>query len=426
MSLNPSASRGGFPTVTPSSISPPDPSTAFARFAQCVIREPRHVALLAGAAEGFEERAVRLGAERGFAFTVDEVRGAVQAARRAWVERNVPALAPAALDELGADAAAALRGWTPVHVGFSVSGPFVEWCWLDGVELTEPFFEQTLTRALRDPARLVFRRRTSLAALENLGREASGPAPDGFVFHLSRCGSTLTAQILAALPATRVLSEPPPLDQVLSLPRRFAGIPRALQLAWMRGMVRALAGTAAADRRCFFKLDSWHVLDLPLFREAFPETPWIFLYRDPVEVMVSQQRQRGTQMVPGIVDPQWFGFDPAAVAAMSLDEYCARVLARICDAARAHATERGGRLVNFTELPAALWEKLGEHFGKAWTPDEIERMQRAAQFNAKTPSLPHADDRAAKQREASEEIRGLVETYLREPYARLEALRQGS
>ena len=39
---------------------------------------------------------------------------------------------------------------------------------------------------------------------------------------------------------------------------------------------------------------------LPLFRAAFPKTPWIFIYRDPVEVMVSLLRK------PSGTIQQWF------------------------------------------------------------------------------------------------------------------------
>ena len=107
-------------------------------------------------------------------------------------------------------------------------------------------------------------------------------------------------------------------------------------------------------------------------------------------------------MVPGLVDPQRFGLDPAFVAQMSLDEYCARVLARISVAAAMHVQLGHGRLVNFTQLPAALWESLGEFFGVTWTPDDLERMQRASLADAKTPSLAHADDRLCRARSRHE------------------------
>ena len=63
------------------------------------------------------------------------------------------------------------------------------------------------------------------------------------------------------------------------------------------------------ERHYFIKLDSWHTLALPLFRRAFPSVPWVFLYRDPVEVLVSQMRQRGAQTVAEIIPPSFYGID---------------------------------------------------------------------------------------------------------------------
>lgn len=317
-----------------------------------------------------------------------------------------------------------LAGWTPIDLQWRPEGTRVDWCRLGDTRFTEPFFEQTIATALRDPARLLFRRQTPVAALEALQNDPSALPPRGFIFHLSRCGSTLAAQLLAALPQNLVLSEAPPIDQLLNAQRYDSTLTRERRLAQIRGLVHALGRPRHRDERhLFIKFDSWHMLELPLILEAFPDVPWIFLYREPVEIMVSQHRQRGTQMIPGIVNPWLFGFDPAAVTPMSPDEYCARVLARISVAAAMHARLGRGRLVNFTELPAVMWESLGEFFGLEWTQDDLARMQRGSLADAKNPSLAHADDRAAKQREAGEEIHRLTEALLCEPYEQLETIR---
>lgn len=314
--------------------------------------------------------------------------------------------------------------WTPIDVRRKNAGLIVDWCRLGETRFTDPFFEQTVAHALRDPARLLFRRQTPIDELDDLARARPGLPPSGFIFHLSRCGSTLLAQLLAARPQNIVLSEAPPIDQVLNVQRYDRRISRDRRIAWLRGLVAALGQRrSGVERQLFVKFDSWHVLELPLIREAFPDVPWVFLYRDPVEVMVSQHRQPGTQMIPGILDPGVFGIDPATMAQMSLEEYCARVLAQICVAAARHAPHSRGRLVNFRQLPGVLWGSLGRHFGCEWTEGDREGMRRAAQTNAKNPGLPHQDDTAEKQREATDEIRRLAEVWLAEPYRHLEALR---
>ena len=66
-------------------------------------------------------------------------------------------------------------------------------------------------------------------------------------------------------------------------------------------------------------------------RRAFPNVPWAFLYRDPVEVLVSQMHQRGMQMVPEIVPASLYGLN--GFDGGSIDGYSAQVLAKICEAA---------------------------------------------------------------------------------------------
>lgn len=67
------------------------PMSDFAAFRQLVIADAALFDQLtaANAPDEFAALAVQLGGERGFSFTVDDVRGELQAARRAWIERNV-------------------------------------------------------------------------------------------------------------------------------------------------------------------------------------------------------------------------------------------------------------------------------------------------------------------------------------------------
>ena len=61
------------------------------------------------------------------------------------------------------------------------------------------------------------------------------------------------------------------------------------RIEWLRGVVSALGQPRlGTEKHLFIKFDAWKVLDLPLIRRAFPAVPWIFLYRDPVEVLTSQ------------------------------------------------------------------------------------------------------------------------------------------
>jgi hypothetical protein len=175
------------------------------------------------------------------------------------------------------------------------------------------------------------------------------------------------------------------------------------------------------ERNFFIKLDSWHTLALPLFRRAFPDVPWVFLYRDPIEVLVSQMRQRGTQTVPEFTHPNLYGienFDP-----METEDYCARVLRAICCAALDHVSEGGGLLVNYRDLPDALFTRILPHFGLAFDAREQEAMRAMARQDAKSPGSPFAGDTGNKQREATPAVHAAAGKHLGEVYRALEALR---
>lgn len=127
-----------------------------------------------------------------------------------------------------------------------------------------------------------------------------GLMPSVFIFHASRCGSTLLAQMLARLASHIVLSEPPPLDQLLRA-HYVSPLVGAAQRAAIDAMLAALG--QRRDGRVFrlaVKLDAWNIHELPLLHRCFPDKPWLFLYRDPLEIAASHLQQPCMHMVPGL------------------------------------------------------------------------------------------------------------------------------
>ena len=314
------------------------------------------------------------------------------------------------------------RQWLPIAVMPAVGEMAVEWAHFGGVPLSAPFFEDTLRRVRSQPFNRLFPCRTPLAGLAQAEPDDDLAVPDGFIFHLSRCGSTLVSQMLASLPGTIVVSEAAPLDSVVQLVDANPGVPIDERARLLRAMVGALGRDRTGDARHYVvKLDSWHALALPLFRYAFPDTPWIFLYRDPVEILVSQMRIRGMQATPGIRSHDLYGI--VGAEDMSAEEYCARAFACICTAVLDHAELGGGRLINYASLPGAVEAEILSHFGIESDAAGRAAMAAAAGRDAKAPSVSFVADTEAKQKEASDAVRAAVEVHLAEPYRRLEAMR---
>ena len=317
-----------------------------------------------------------------------------------------------------------LDNWVPIRIVWQNSQPMVDWCRLGQLRFTEPFFDQTINRALAHPANLLFQRRTPIEELGQLAVAHPGLTPSGFIFHMSRCGSTLISQMLAAAPENVVISEARPIDSVLRGHFSAAGIAEEQRIRWLQWLVSALGQVRHPEQKRFFiKFDSWHALFLPLIRRAFPAVPWIFVYRQPAEVLASHWRQRGPQVIPGVLEAALFGWAQSAVDAMSPEEYAARVLRRFCEAASESVQTGGGRLVNYQQLPDVVLAALLEFWGLAYSQTEREQMLKASRLNAKNPFVPFEKDAGSKKQNAAENLRGVVQQWLEEPYRRLEQLR---
>lgn len=317
-------------------------------------------------------------------------------------------------------------GWVPCRVLFEDGAPRVEWCHLGAQRFTDPFFDQTLERRLRHPFALLFRQQTSMEELLRRHAERPGLPVKGLVFHMSRCGSTLVAQLLAALPRHIVLSEAGPVDTVLRAHQRLPGVTEEQRIAWLRAVVGALGQRRHAEEQAvFLKLDAWHVLELPLLQRAFPGVPWCFLYREPVEVLASHQNHRGAHMLPGVLEPAALGLEPGALTGMPLEEYGARALARLCEAGLSGYRERQGpaRLLNYRQLAADGVALLTDVFGLEPTAEDTALLRAVAERNAKNPVVPFEDDTEEKARRATSVARELAERHLRPVYDALEAER---
>jgi len=108
--------------------------------------------------------------------------------------------------------------------------------------------------------------------------------PSGFIFHAGRVGSTLAANMLAVDPGALVYSEAQPIVEASYSYCRNCDMDYRVDLF---RLVVGLMGVSPDADRLFFKLHPTSTPEVELFHRAFPETPYIYLHRDPVEVMMS-------------------------------------------------------------------------------------------------------------------------------------------
>lgn len=317
--------------------------------------------------------------------------------------------------------AAQLEGWVPTRFFWRDGKPIVDWCYLGRQRFEAAFFEQTIGNCMARPFNLLFRQQTPIEVLEEWHQTRPGLKPTGFIFHMSRCSSTLVSQMLAALSTNIVISEARPIDATLRAQFNSTAASDDQRIAWLRWMVSALGQRwLGGEQHLFIKFDAWNTLDLPLIRQAFPDVPWIFLYRDPVEVLVSHFNNRGAHMIPGVLTPSLFGMDLETAFSLRPEDYCAKVLATICTAGL-QQRRHGGRLVSYPELPEVVPESLLEFFNLRCSDDEIAKVRAAANRDTKHPGATFRNDSQAKSDKASEAVREAAAKWLYPIYEDLEA-----
>ena len=317
------------------------------------------------------------------------------------------------------------EGWIPIRIFWDGGQPMVDWCLLGRRRLTDPFFEATIQSRLDHPFHHAFRYQTPVQALGEWSEKSPGIPPGGFIFHESRCGSTLICRMLAALERNVVLSEPMPADSILRAHFHRPEISREQRIQWFRWMISALGQKRnGQEDRLFVKFDAWNIAELPVIREAFPQTPWIFLYRDPVEVLVSQLNEPSPWTFPGILHPAIVGLDLNAIMHIPHDEYCARLLARVCRFGLLHHRNHGGLLVNYRQLPEFVCTDLLQHFAIRDPAADLDCMRSAAWANAKRPESLFIRDSRTKQESAGEAVQELARRWMEPLYRELEAARR--
>jgi hypothetical protein len=309
------------------------------------------------------------------------------------------------------------RGWTPIHIFRHSPEPLVLWSRLGVERFDAPFFEQTVSSALRKPLAALLQRTTSIPEMIDIAAREPARDPTGFIFHVSRCGSTLISQMFARLSQCTVISEAQPMVAVFNEPRLTALERRRAFAALIR-----LYGRGSGDNTGFLiKFEPRHLLAWREITDLFPRVPRIVVFREPVEVLVSILRSVPESAMLGAIDPAHLGSPPSA--APNNEEYAAFVISRFFAAASELVREPGSLAVNYQTLPDSVFHQVAPHFGLTLTASDRRVMSEVAKFESKDAGrrAEFIPDSAAKQSAADDRIRELARSWFAGSYAALEA-----
>ena len=161
-----------------------------------------------------------------------------------------------------------------------------------------------------------------------------------------------------------------------------------------------------------------------MIQRAFPGVPWIFLYRDPVEILVSQLTEVSGRMLPGPMSAEWLGMELLEALQTPQEAFCARALGRIAAAALDAADGNPlARVVNYSQLPEALRTEALPWFGVLMNEADRERMWQTVRHHSKSPDRLFTGDTETKQRLATNDLRRLTKRWVQPAYERLERVR---
>ncbi|MEM8618548.1 MAG: cupin domain-containing protein [Actinomycetota bacterium] len=189
-----------------------------------------------------------------------------------------------------------------------------------GVEWTEKLADQTIGRVTRDVHRAVEVPFSDYLAAA--GELADDPQP-GLILMTSRCGSTLLANLLAAVTPTLPLKEQALVGGLLvaAIEAPYSRLGREAADA----LRTTGALTTTPDRpRGLWKLPQQTTVQAPLLARVFPDAPIVFLFRDPVDTVASrvsrpaprEEHLRGEQYRPTLVQrviDEWLDVVDAAL-----------------------------------------------------------------------------------------------------------------
>ena len=293
--------------------------------------------------------------------------------------------------------------------------------------LREPFFAQSVQTLLSEHR--ADSARTALDAITTICHQLPSTPPAGFIFHISRCGSTVVSNALKAVRGTCVLAEAQPIDAMFTpygthpawpfARDRFEASRGDLFGALMAIYCRRRPG---AERGVVVKFTSTNLLGLALVRHLWPAVPIVVVIRDPIEVVVSNL----------VRPPSWAGRRDGQVTAalcgasgepqpMPPHEFLARAIGAMCQAAVEHLSEPCA-VVDHRRLGAAIWPDLLALFRIEASATDLAAIADMMQWQAKDRDRAqrYQDDSADKQRQASRDVREAVERWARPPYRQLQ------
>lgn len=217
--------------------------------------------------------------------------------------------------------------------------------------------------------------------------------PRGFILHVSRCGSTLLGKALARADGIGIISQPAVLQHGFwawisgnwQQPSQWQPLRDERNRLRFRNLMDLLCRRRRADEDdIFIKFISWNSLYIDFIHACFPDTPMLYMYRDPVEVIASVQRETTAILLARERAQAMFlsNTDAVTLAAMGDLDYLAACYAHSFTHILGSTAQP--KMLNYLGFkPDTLALVLAEAFSLHPTDAQLRQMQQQFQMYSK-------------------------------------------
>lgn len=218
-------------------------------------------------------------------------------------------------------------------------------------------------------------------------------APRGFILHVSRCGSTLLGKALARADGIGIINQPAILQHGFWAwisgnwmdHKRATDIDNELNRTRFRNLIELLCQQRrTGESHIFIKLISWNALYVDFIQACFPDTPMMYMYRNPVEVIASVLHET-TAILLARNKPQaefLSGLRTAEMANLTDLEYLSACYAHCFDTVMHARTDL--KLVNYANFKADTMQQiLADAFDLKVSVGQLQQMLEQFQIYSK-------------------------------------------
>ncbi len=281
-----------------------------------------------------------------------------------------------------------MQSWIPYEL-FRDDGEWMaKWIYLGDHLFKKPFFDETIAHCRHLMLnKSMFRVVTELDFIKTVNKKLPTIEPSAFIFHISRCGSTLLAQLLSLNDDNIVVSEAPFFDLILRMKYVDKNVGDEHRLDYFKNAVHIYGQKRFENqKRYFIKLDSWHLFFLEDIRKIFPTVPFIFLKRNLSETITSHRKLPGMQAVPGLLEPAIFGYTQDDLLKIPYHQYLENILEKMVEQIAIFSQkEKNCPHLDYENGAFPNFQKMLNFLNIQYENQDLLAVEKRLQFHSKKP-----------------------------------------